>query len=243
MSRGGRGGGPAGVGRMNGQALPFDVDTALEDQVALNSYQTDDWANSMFPPMNVHMAPSATTFEKKLVQIMRETNEDRRNSPFYLGDATGKRDASTFNAFEDVNTFSYKKAKRLHSEKPDLDNVPLIREILPPELAHFATDGDDPTVVSEARAKNLAFLKKKRIDKLARFDEGADADAPADDDDDDDDKDGDGDEDGVEAPSDNDFSEDDSDMGDDYNAEKYFDDGEGDDDGGGEEGGGGDDWS
>lgn len=49
MSRGGRGGGPAGVGRMNGQALPFDVDTALEDQVALNAYQNDDWASSMFP--------------------------------------------------------------------------------------------------------------------------------------------------------------------------------------------------
>lgn len=49
MSRGGRGGGPAGIGRMGGQALPFDIDTALEDQVALNAYQNDDWANSMFP--------------------------------------------------------------------------------------------------------------------------------------------------------------------------------------------------
>lgn len=31
-------------------------------------------------------------------------------------------------------------------------------------------------------------------------------------------------------------------MGDDYNAEKYFDDGEADDDGGGDDGGGGDEW-
>lgn len=75
--------------------------------------------------MNVHMAPPATAHEKRLVQLTREINEDRRNSPFFLGDATGKRDASTFNAFEDVNTFSHKRAKRIHSEKPDLDNVPL----------------------------------------------------------------------------------------------------------------------
>lgn len=117
-----------------------------------------------------------------------------------------------------------------------------VREILPPELSHFVTDGDDPTVVSQARAKNLAFLKKKRIDKLAQFDEGADIDAGADDDEDEA-KDGDGDgEDGVEAPSDDNFSEDDSEMGDDYNAEKYFDDGEDDDDGGGGEEGGGEEW-
>lgn len=142
MSRGGRGGGPAGVGRMNGQALPFDVDTALEDQVALNSYQNDEWTNSLFPvsvfhldmkasanvltkPMNVHMAPPATAYEKQLVQHTREINEARRNSPFFLGDATGKRDASTFNAFEDINSYTNKKARRIHSEKPDLDNVPL----------------------------------------------------------------------------------------------------------------------
>lgn len=227
---------------MNGQALPFDVDTALEDQVALNAYQNDDWTNSLFPPTNVHMAPPATTYEKKLVQHTREINEARRNSPFFLGDATGKRNAANFNAFEDVNSYTNKKAKRIHSEKPDLDNVPLIREILPLELHDLVTDGDDPTVVSEARAKKLAFLKKNRIDKLAQFDEGADVD-PSADDDEDDAKDGNGDgEDEVEVDSDNNFSEDDSDMGDDYNAEKYFDDGEADDDGGGDDGGGGEEW-
>lgn len=75
--------------------------------------------------MNVHMAKPASAYEKRLVQLTRETNEDRRNGPFYLGDATGKRDASTFNAFEDVDSFSNKRAKRIRSQKPDLDNVPL----------------------------------------------------------------------------------------------------------------------
>jgi DNA-directed RNA polymerase III subunit RPC7 len=116
-----------------------------------------------------------------------------------------------------------------------------VRELLPPELHGLVTDGDDPTVVSEARAKKLAFLKKSRIDKLAQFDEGADVDAAEDDDDDAKDGDGDG-EDDIEEASDNNFSDDDSDMADDYNAENYFENGEDDDDGGGGDEGGGEDW-
>jgi DNA-directed RNA polymerase III subunit RPC7 len=48
MSRGGRGGG--GVGRMNGKDLPFEIDTALEDQItAYTDGLNDDDEKTLYP--------------------------------------------------------------------------------------------------------------------------------------------------------------------------------------------------
>jgi hypothetical protein len=89
--------------------------------------------------MNVLMARPPSTFERRLVQHTREITEDRRNGPFFLGDAIGKRDASTFNAFEDVNSYSNMRAKRIKSGRPDLENVPISTQ-LPPSQSRGASD-------------------------------------------------------------------------------------------------------
>jgi DNA-directed RNA polymerase III subunit RPC7 len=118
-----------------------------------------------------------------------------------------------------------------------------VKELLPEELWSVVDDGEEAAEGTVAPKKNLAFLKKRRLDKLARFDDGAEVDLTADADDDDDKN---GDDEGADAPEeleDDDFTEDDDDLGDDYNAEKYFSGGENnEDDGGGDDGGGEDPW-
>lgn len=113
-----------------------------------------------------------------------------------------------------------------------------VKELLPRELWDIVSDGEeDDDETAPPVKKNLDFLKKKRLDKLARFDDNADADGAADVDADDADEREADDEDQVEIPEDDDFSEDDDDLGNDYNAEKYFDDGDGADDDGDDAGG------
>lgn len=227
MSRGGRGGGAVG-------SLPFEVDTALEDQIAAFREQNgeDDWSKTLYPPMAVHQAPDPTAEEKKLVNIYRKHRTAMRNGPFFIDSPkTGKRDAAEFNAFEDVATYGNKRAKR-SGGLPNLKKVPIIKEFLPRQLWDVFADGEEQN--GDSTKKDLTFLKKRRLDKLAQFDEGADVQVAEDEDANDEDVD---DEDRVEIPEDDDFSEDESDLGNDYNAEKYFDDGDGVDDDGDEAGG------
>ncbi|SMQ47167.1 unnamed protein product [Zymoseptoria tritici ST99CH_3D7] len=242
MSRGGRGGGAAG--RM--KDLPFEVDTALEDQItAYTDGLNEDDEKILYPDMKIHHAPPPTARERKLVNKWREIREARRNGPFFIdAPRTGKRDPAEFNAFEDVDSYSSKRVKRtggLHS----LKNVGIVKELLPEELWSVVDDGEEVVEGAAAPKKNnLAFLKKRRLDKLARFDDGAEVDLTADINDDDEDKNAD--DEGADAPEaleDDDFTEDDDDLGDDYNAEKYFSGGENnEDDGGGDDGGGEEPW-
>jgi DNA-directed RNA polymerase III subunit RPC7 len=116
-------------------------------------------------------------------------------------------------------------------------------ELLPEELRDVVSDFD-PNKTNDATdsagvsaKKNVAFLKKRRIDKLARFDESADLDAAgADKDDDEVDENDDGGEDIADMEDDH-YTEDEEDLDNDYNGEKYFDDGDDIDDDGGDEGG------
>lgn len=53
MSRGGRGGGAVGGVRVGGKELPFEVDAALEDQIAKFAYDDDDdWTKTLYPPVS-----------------------------------------------------------------------------------------------------------------------------------------------------------------------------------------------
>ncbi|EME41440.1 hypothetical protein DOTSEDRAFT_55261 [Dothistroma septosporum NZE10] len=241
MSRGGRGGG--GASRLNG--IPFDIDPKLEEE--MNAFREgereddDDWVKTLYPSMQVDLPPPPNEKEKREVNAWRQHRAAMRNGPFFMDTPlTGKRDLATFNAFEDAATYGNKRTKRTGG-LPNLKHLPIVKECLPKELWDVVGDDEDGGEDAEAPRKNLAFLKKKRLDKLAQFDDGADIDAVnVDDDDEQANQDEDG-GDGVEIPEDDDFSEDDDDLGNDYNAEKYFDDGDGVDDDG-DDGGGEDAW-
>lgn len=200
------------------------------------------------------MPQPPTAHEKRLVANFRKHRHNMRTGPMFSATPKAdKRDPAEFNAFEDVATFSNKRTK-LNEGWPDMTKVPLggsfvltsilrktwpliltaVKELIPEELWDIygdqAEDGDGTT----APKKSLDFLKKKRLDRLAKFDENADTVPAGDDDSDNEAAD---DEDQVELPQDDDFSEDDDDLGNDYNAEKYFDDGDGVDDDGDDAGG------
>ncbi|USW55332.1 Putative DNA-directed RNA polymerase III, subunit Rpc31 [Septoria linicola] len=244
MSRGGRGGfggGASRVGVVGGK--DFEIGADLEDQV--NAYQNDigeseeDFLKSIFPHVQTILAPPPTEREKKQVAAFRAHRTAMRNGPLFMdAPSTGKRDAAEFNAFEDVPTYGNKRVKKAGG-MPNLKKLPIVKSLLPRELMDLVSDDEEDETNEAAPKKNLNFLKKKKIDKLARFDD--DADEGADKDDDDELKENeDGGEDEVEELVDDEFSEDDDDLGNDYNAEQYFDNGddmedEGDGEGAGEE--------
>ncbi|KAF2167021.1 hypothetical protein M409DRAFT_22460 [Zasmidium cellare ATCC 36951] len=244
MSRGGRGGG--GAGRMGGRDLPFEVDAALEEQMAAyRGYaDDDDWTKTLYPPTEVYKYIPGIAHEKRLVSKWREHRSAMRNGPLFIDVATtGKRDLAEFNAFEDIATYSSKKAKRAGG-LPNLKKVPIVKDLLPRELWDVVSDGEEGGDNPDATKKNLAFLKKRKLDKLAQFDEGADGDAAADAKDADDevneaDQEG---EDGVEELQDDDYEEDEDDLGNDYNGEQYFDNGDDADDDGDDGGANEDAW-
>ncbi|GIZ37533.1 hypothetical protein CKM354_000097800 [Cercospora kikuchii] len=241
MFRGGRGGGRAGgAGRIG--AKDFEIEADLEDEIT--AYQNeigdgdDEWIKTLYPEMKVYLAPPPTDREKKLVGYFRQHRNAMRNGPFFMdGPTSGKRNAAEFNAFEDVPSYANKRIRRTGG-MPNLKKLPIVKELLPRELWDVISDGEEKED-GEAPKKNLNFLKKKRLDKLAQFDDDVDETADKDDDDELNENEGGG-EDDVEELRDDDFSEDDDDLGNDYNAEQYFDNGddiddEGDGDGGGED--------
>ncbi|CAK3819508.1 hypothetical protein DOTSEDRAFT_55261 [Lecanosticta acicola] len=231
----GRGGGGGG-----GPTLPFDIDTALQDEVAAysNNNDNDDFTKMLYPDIKggVRLAPLVTEQERELINIYREHNAAMRNGPLFVDEPkTGKRDAAEYNAFEEVQSYGNKKVKR-GDGLPNLKKVPIVKDALPRELWDLVSDGEEDEEGGKSTKKNLDFLRKKRLDKLAQFDDGADVERTADNDDDEGEEQAD-EEDQVELPEDDDFSEDDDDLGNDYNAEKYFDDGDGGDDDGDDAGG------
>lgn len=115
--------------------------------------------------------------------------------------------------------------------------------IFPKDCQDYIT-GQAQEDVEAVQKRKRAQLKKKRLDRLAQLDDDADVDGAAGDNDDvaDDDDDENGEDDGIGALQDDDFDEGDDDLGNDYNAEQYFENGEGADDDAGDDGGGADEW-
>lgn len=123
-------------------------------------------------------------------------------------------------------------------------NFITVKDLLPRELWDIVSDGEEGGDSADTTKKNLAFLKKRKLDKLAQFDEAADADVGADAKDAEDDvneADQEG-EDGVEELQDDDYSEDEDDEANDYNGEQYFDNGDDADDDGDDGGANEDAW-
>ncbi|KAK3068639.1 DNA-directed RNA polymerase III subunit C31 [Teratosphaeriaceae sp. CCFEE 6253] len=262
MSRGGRGGfgGPRNMaGTMSGVALPFDVDPDLESEIRKhhNGNTTEEAKKAeeaagqdVYPPYpgGVPRAPPVTAREKRLVQIYREMQAEKHASPAYTGPPgslkalCNKRTAADFNAFEDQQTYGKKYEKkpfRLADPKKRKWQAP---HLFPKDLWETIGYNPDANEDEQAPRKKIVLNSKATLDKLARFDEDAEAGGAKDDDDDEHvnaEEDADAE---AEAPKDDDFSEDDDDDGNDYNAEQYFDDGEDDHEEGGDEGGGGEDW-
>lgn len=75
--------------------------------------------------MTVQLPPPPTEKEKREVNAWRKHREAMRNGPFFIDTPlTGKRDLSTFNAFEDAATYGNKRTKRVGG-LPNLKKLPI----------------------------------------------------------------------------------------------------------------------
>jgi DNA-directed RNA polymerase III subunit RPC7 len=194
----------------------------------------------------VPIAPPPTAQEKKLVQIYREIIAEKHASPAYTGPPgslkaiCGKRTAADFDPFTGQQTYAKKyerKPFRLADPKKRKWQAP---HLFPKELWEII--GYNPNAGdNEQPRKKIVLNKRTNLDKLARFDDDAEEGVNGVDEEPEDVINPEDDAEDVEAPRDDDFEdEEEDDDKNDYNAEKYFDDGEDDyEDGGGDEYGGG----
>lgn len=75
--------------------------------------------------MKTFHAPLPTAAEKRLVGFYRAHRTAERNGPYFMESANaGRRNLAEFNAFEDVATYSNKRAKRTGG-LPDLKKLPI----------------------------------------------------------------------------------------------------------------------
>ncbi|KAK8192600.1 DNA-directed RNA polymerase III subunit C31 [Zalaria obscura] len=250
MSRGGRfggGGGKNDMGKMGGQALPWEFDEELESRLSTKP-------SEKFPPMQPPIAEPPNEDEKRSVHFHRLIRDAKREGPFYAdvddnvrmrAEAGGPKAAGAigkeafFDPFNDQPTYT-QRYKRKRRTVPDLSKFPFVKELFPKEL--WATI--DPEDKSHLKKSIGSLNKRTRFDRLLaegdEEEEGAEVDENEEEKEEDEanpeDKEGD------EADPDQ-FDEDDEDDDDDYNAEQYFDDGE-DDAGAGDDdyGGGGEDY-
>ncbi|KAI5811327.1 DNA-directed RNA polymerase III, subunit Rpc31 [Peziza echinospora] len=230
--RGGRGGGRGGFGGGGGRDMPFEVDPNLKPDFA---------PSELFPPNPPPIQSALSKEERAYVARFREFREKVCNGPFYtvLGKKRGLE-----NPFEEVERFS-RKYERKKRKAPKLDAIPYVIEFFPPEL-HSTLDPTNTTNQASAKSKPAKRLYFSTLDTFA--DELTSADNILLNDDEDDEtkpknEENEGDEDTGAKDEDDDEEEEDEededqfqdDMEGDYNAEQYFEDGEG--DGWGEDGG------
>lgn len=75
--------------------------------------------------MRIFVQPPPSAYERRLLQKRREHRVAMRNGPFFVdAPTTGKREASSFNAFEDQATYGNRRAKRRRG-LPNLKEVPI----------------------------------------------------------------------------------------------------------------------
>ncbi|TIA48349.1 hypothetical protein D6C77_09944 [Aureobasidium pullulans] len=239
MSRGGGWGGGGGkndLGKMGGQALPWEYDPELEGK--LNTKPSEK-----FPPIPPPTADPPTPYERSLVHHYRTLRARIHDGPFYaiLSSSarvhkSGKKSPpqAHYDPFESMPTYSQRYTKRKNT-LPRLSGRPFVKSYFPEELWAVIEPG---SVGVQGQRKMLSLSTRTKLDK---FDvDGEDEDEEGEDGGEDGDKvDGVEDEDKEEEDPDQ-FDEEDEDDNDDYNAEQYFD--GGDDDEMGDEGGGDDDY-
>ncbi|KEQ69851.1 hypothetical protein M436DRAFT_54874 [Aureobasidium namibiae CBS 147.97] len=219
MSRGGGWGGGGGkndLGKMGGQALPWEYDPELEGK--LNTKPSEK-----FPPIQPPIADPPSIFERQLVSHYRTLRARIHDGPFYaILDSSarvhksGKKTPPTahYDPFESMPTYSQRYTKKKNT-LPKLSSRPFVKSFFPEELWAIVEPGSTAGVTK----KSLNLSTRTRLDRF-------DADIEDEEDEEDPDQ----------------FDEDDEDDNDDYNAEQYFDGGDDDEFGGDDGGGDGDDY-
>ncbi|KAF2718812.1 hypothetical protein K431DRAFT_296551 [Polychaeton citri CBS 116435] len=234
MSRGGRGGFGGGrntISKMGGRDLPFDIDADLETRY--DELGGDDL--ELFPDRTLPFAEPPTEREKRTFATGKRIRGAMRRGPLFANinrTAGFKRAqaAAEYDAFDPPDTYRKQKAVK-ERHVPDISQVNLYQELLPQELWEEAGFLDASSKTKKPVRKSTTTLKER----LAKFDEAAEANEAKGDKEDEDNEEKD--EDAPEEVQDDDFEEDEEDN-DDYNAEQYFDTGENDyDDLGGDDGG------
>ncbi|KAI4766831.1 hypothetical protein E4T52_00729 [Aureobasidium sp. EXF-3400] len=242
MSRGGGWGGGGGkndLGKMGGQALPWEYDPELEGK--LNTKPSEK-----FPPIQPPIADPPSIFERQLVSHYRTLRARIHDGPFYaILDSSarvhksGKKSPPTahYDPFESMPTYSQRYTKKKNT-LPKLSSRPFVKSFFPEELWAIVEPGSAGVATGPKKTLNLSTRTRlDRFDADIEDEEDADGDDGADEDK----VDGAEDEDKEEEDPDQ-FDEDDEDDNDDYNAEQYFDGGDDDEFGGDDGGGDGDDY-
>ncbi|KAI4852650.1 hypothetical protein E4T45_01963, partial [Aureobasidium sp. EXF-8846] len=240
MSRGGGWGGGGGkndLGKMGGQALPWEYDPELEGK--LNTKPSEK-----FPPIQPPIADPPTHFERHLVSHYRTLRARIHDGPFYaILDSSarvhksGKKSPPTahYDPFESMPTYSQRYTKKKNT-LPKLSSRPFVKSFFPEELWAIVEPG---SVGQGVQKKTLNLSTRTKLDRFDTELDDAEEDGDGDEGGDEDKVEGE-DEDKEEEDPDQ-FDEDDEDDNDDYNAEQYFDGGDDDEFGGDDGGGDGDD--
>ncbi|KAI5270101.1 hypothetical protein E4T47_06497 [Aureobasidium subglaciale] len=242
MSRGGGWGGGGGkndLGKMGGQALPWEYDPELEGK--LNTKPSEK-----FPPIQPPIADPPTYTERHLVHHYRTLRARIHDGPFYaILDSSarvhksGKKSPVTahYDPFESMPTYSQRYTKKKNT-LPRLGGRPFQKSFFPEELWAIIEPGVAGKKVQGGgqQKKVLSLSTRTRLDRFEteiddEEDEGEDGDEEK----------VEGDEEDKEEEDPDQFDEEDEDDNDDYNAEQYFDGGD-DDDMAGDDGGGDDDY-
>ncbi|KEQ65935.1 uncharacterized protein M437DRAFT_41204 [Aureobasidium melanogenum CBS 110374] len=219
MSRGGGWGGGGGkndLGKMGGQALPWEYDPELEGK--LNTKPSEK-----FPPIQPPIADPPSLHERQIVSHYRTLRARIHDGPFYaILDSSarvhksGKKSpvSAHYDPFESMPTYSQRYTKKKNT-LPKLSSRPFVKSFFPEELWAIIEPGS--VEAGQQKRKVLNLSTRTRLDRFdTELDDEEDADA--------------------------DEGEEDKDDNDDYNAEQYFDGGDDDDFGGDDGGGDGDDY-
>ncbi|KAG9663001.1 hypothetical protein KCU64_g1596, partial [Aureobasidium melanogenum] len=240
MSRGGGWGGGGGkndLGKMGGQALPWEYDPELEGK--LNTKPSEK-----FPPIQPPIADPPSLHERQIVSHYRTLRARIHDGPFYaILDSSarvhksGKKSpvSAHYDPFESMPTYSQRYTKKKNT-LPKLSSRPFVKSFFPEELWAII----EPGSVGEAGQKRKVLNLSTRT-RLDRFDTEIDDEEDADADEGGDEDKVEGEDEDKEEEDPDQFDEDDEDDNDDYNAEQYFDGGDDDDFGGDDGGGDGDD--
>ncbi|KAK6533688.1 hypothetical protein TWF694_002620 [Orbilia ellipsospora] len=254
--RGGRGGGFRGGrgGSSNGGPLmprEFDV-------------KPDFGPTEQFPDYTIPFQDPLTPTERIHIARFRDHREKIHSGPLYT--VLGKRKGLE-NPFEDVVTYSAKKYHRQKRKVPKLDSRPYVLEFFPVELwetmdSSYAPGTDRSVVINGKREKKRLLISSLNTALPNGGLHNGDQSDGSDDDEEKEkksvlaklmshkDEDDDGLSDGNAEAEEDDEAEDEGEEEDDYqddedgdyNAEQYFDDGDGDVDYGDDDGGGGGAW-
>ncbi|KAI4718010.1 hypothetical protein E4T48_05800 [Aureobasidium sp. EXF-10727] len=263
MSRGGGWGGGGGkndLGKMGGQALPWEYDPELEGKLNTKPSEKFPVRYTLLSHPLVFLAPLTrdtqpiqppiaeppSQHERQLVSHYRTLRARIHDGPFYaILDSSarvhksGKKSpvSAHYDPFDSMPTYSQRYTKKKNT-LPKLGSRPFVKSFFPEELWAII----EPGSVGGQEGQKRKVLNLSTRTRLDRFDTEIDDDEDADADEAGDEDKVEGEDEDKEEEDPDQFDEDDEDDNDDYNAEQYFDGGDDDEFGGDDGGGDGDDY-